>query len=254
MSLKFEGAKKIAGVTVVFHDSSDPKKGILLPKILPIDDGGKVEQVLVVNGSVNGKRALHQIDEYAPGVLQNYQYGMLGGGAKESESLIDALIREITEEIDEAMESLGTSEEALGKRLGMMLYVRQLATEIRRMDPREFIHFPSLRVAQWKAKKDTGQHTEDLGGVESTDIDQDIEVRGIISIAALMFDISKIPGLEELLLAIGFTYVDPTNPEDLKKVRPYGQVVLPMLAKDLATKLTESVESQESRVVSPAAS
>lgn len=251
MSLKFEGAKEIAGVTVVFHDSSDPKKGILLPKILPIDDGGKVEQVLVTNGRVNGEPALQQIAEYAAGSLQDYQLSMLGGGAKERESIIDALIREITEEIDEAMESLGTSEEALKKRFGMMLYVHQLATEIRRMDPREFIHFPSLRVAQWKAKQDTGQHTEDLGGVESTDADQDIEVRGIISIAALMFDISKIPGLEELLLAIGFTYVDPTNPEDLKKVRPYGQVVLPMLAQDLAT---QSAEPQELQVVSPAAS
>lgn len=245
MSISLEGARQISGVTVVFHNSNNPEPEFLLPRILKKDDSGKVEKVLRAEKTHDGL-LLHSDQQFPVGALQDAELGMLGGAVEVGEKFIDALIREIAEEINEAVASMPVSEEVAVFKLAINAYLEKSIDELKKLEPSEFMYFDALRVAQWRRKEITPNTGESDG--------ENLELRGIISITAVLFDISKIPGLEELLLAIGFTYVDPTNPEDLKKVRPYGQVVLPMLAQGLATKLTESVESQESRVVSPAAS
>ncbi len=225
MSISLEDARQINGITVVFHNSKNPGTEFLLPKILKDDDGRKVEQVLRAV-QTRDDLLLHSDQQFPMGALQDAELGMLGGAVEEGEKLVDALIREIVEEIKEALRSLPVSEEVTIFKFIVDMYLIKIIDEIKKLEPAQFIHFDTLRVAQWR-KKETP-----LNNVE-VDI-ENFELRGIISITAVLFDISRIPGLQELLQAIGFEYIDPLNQQKLATVRPYGQVILPLLAQDLA--------------------
>jgi len=258
-----DGVAMREGVAVAFYESSNPGSGFLLPPINLTSDGAKSELVTYQNPNTNlnhtgngrltgaepvgaepvGAEPVGADELYQRRRLSEYLYGMLGGGVKIGETQLEALAREIEEELLEAYEAvieimggLPITNENHMLQLQLVAYIEKIKELVlsKTIADREFVNVPDVVVAQWK-HTETAQDSAKNQASENQASDL-AEFRGFFSVGIFKLDLAlfqKIEGMPifvDVLAVLGFEYVDPNNPHKLQLVRPYAQEVLTRIA------------------------
>jgi len=237
-------------------------KFFLVPPQLTEDS--RKQEAVVSNESIqsdgsNGSDSLSGIDSHNDDLLGNllddlpfqnladFSFGMWGGAVDEGETLPEALIRELTEEIDAILAKIPVSQIPFAKRVTIVEVIDTLFTDLSKVPVDTFRRLNDFLVVQRMLSE-----TAVTG----------YEPRGVFAVAFYELCIEISSNLYEALISVGFRPVMPladfevpTIDEELlivslQKVRPYGQTLLRRLAKEAGGVVTHSqpaaaVETEE---------